>query len=615
MSCGIELQAEDPQLPGFIKKSILEGEEPRAVKIRRKGDEIFDLVFEDLSEEERKLLFNKDNEDPSIETNPEDSIKLETPENTENLENGEDLEMGEKVKEDSHLSYAVAKTSKTRLGLKCHRCHQSLHQNVGFGLDPASKMTFDNVLRMAGHGSLHIYYVVSGNDFPLTINPEFFRNVDPERVHVVVNKGDLVADHQSILDAHYFYDFLNSELQQLGIRQRIKNVERVHVVSAEKGWGLRSLYESVSSKRSIYFFGEANVGKLSLVSALLEYEFYLDKRNHMSYNHFLKKKGLDKDLKKVLKPGAYILPGTTQGTLSFKLKGGCLIRDLPGYLVLKKETDEINYGVFEMLKELWIKHLYKVESQRQQKNVRRSALNANRKYTEYVSITDTDCYSFGGLFHIVGPENSITQIRTNRKEKGRRFVSLEKAIQVLIDQPDAIEKEIGVTKEFARKANEKGLVRYVIPPFFGSIDLVVKGIGYVTITPTKKLVNTDHTDLGAFLQECVEKNLYQVYAPEGLEVCIREGIDSFLIRKTKYRRSSGDIVLRKKEVPEDTTVVLRLYRVPQIETSVNEWFSQYLASGTAGKLRSWHRKEKGMALVKEEQKKDYLRRALVNAFW
>lgn len=202
----------------------------------------------------------------------------------------------------------------------------------------------------------------------------------------------------------------------------------------------------------------------------------------------------------------------------------------------------------------------------------------NYKKHLYISLINNDCFTLGGLFFLKGPAQSITQIRTNTHEKGYKFSNLTKALAVCRDPPKAIELVVGLAngQESLRHGNLK---RFLIPPFFGSVDLVIKGLGFITITPTrsveqlkklqlesneneindknKKVSNNNVEEIPTLLltedeiterlQECdlsyeskktAEKllnlatfSLYEFYAPLELEFYIRELIDSYLVKK------------------------------------------------------------------------------------
>ncbi|GMM36240.1 Gep3 protein [Saccharomycopsis crataegensis] len=602
VSCGVKLQCNDENSPGYINETAVVHERKHTLPFKRQSDLVFDEIYSRLSEEDKRLLLNDESEETpnenaeqpienleevkETEKAPED--KLVNPKETRNVKYNteEKQKYGETNDNIKTLTQTAQKTnSETPANLKCLRCYNTIHYNEYFELDPHNEaMTMSSVLspvRVPDLENSHIFHIISANDFPLTLNVDLVAE-NISRSHFVINKCDLLVSSDNRNATQYFTNVINELLRSKGLQINVEG--RVHLVSASKGWGMGGLHNSLPKGRKVYFIGEANVGKSSLIKGLLYYDYYLAKNrsSRRSFEEYVSKQGKKLE-KKIDIPGTFVLPGTTQDILTYKING-CTVNDLPGFLC-QTATGEINYGAFNILKPSWIKHLFKERATRQ--------VAGNKvKRQQYLSIMDKDCYSLGGIFYLVGPRGSITQVAASTHEQGFRFGSLERAIETINRQPEAMEQFIGVKQGFPLDK----LQRYVIPPFYGSVDLVIKGVGYVTITPTKSVksikkelgvdiaeeitVNdNDATQMKKHIIDVIKYNMYEFYAPADMQFVVRESIDSYLVKKTLIRRARGDSKRYFKPFIEGKKLYTSVVQVPTEVTDVGHWYYETYLKG------------------------------------
>ncbi|GME80294.1 unnamed protein product [Ambrosiozyma monospora] len=237
-----------------------------------------------------------------------------------------------------------------------------------------------------------------------------------------------------------------------------------------------------------FVVGEVNSGKSSLVKSMIA----LDKKGFKSGNRF--------------GPGVSPLPCFTRSEKKYRLSTvGLTLIDTPGFAPRNKGV----YGT--LLKEYLNKvpKVYKAASDGKNghKCVPLDIKQAKRFNGERV-------FSVGGLFFLRPPSGNVFKIRQSLIGEQAIYKNIEKVFELSSTRPKAVAKQFAVSHDAILK-----MKRFVIPPFYGNIDLVVKGAGFVTISPTSSKENG---------------GLYQLYVPDGVEILVRESIFNF-IYKMKVR--------------------------------------------------------------------------------
>ncbi|CEP23881.1 unnamed protein product [Cyberlindnera jadinii] len=410
--------------------------------------------------------------------------------------------------------------------LVCLRCHNALHHNV-YKVNEHQPMNMHEVLSPIplNHQIINVF---SAYDFPLSLVPLSSR----KNVTYAMNKVDLLAGHKSFVNKYssFFAEML----------KRFTGSKNLVVVSGHTSWGVLELLKKLGNVN--YLVGYVNTGKTRLANRLWNSSVQLSSPG----------------AKNVDALGSSHLPSLTRDNIVHKCNQKKVI-DTPGFL---------NHdNVYSLIQEQSLKHTLKGQK----------ILVNDLKTATYITVRGGQCYTSGGLFFLVPPKNSMVQVIPVCQGVPKVFSSVEKAISVVRAPPEAL-KDTFVVKQDAMD----DLVRYVIPPFYGSVDLLVKDIGYVQITPTGRKQNDD---------------LFEVWAPRGVVLGVRETIEHFMTRylkkiKTKTIRKPGtteqkhSLKMKAKPIP-DYKVFSRLYEVPrncldtmeevkaQYETHIAEYGSSY----------------------------------------
>lgn len=405
--------------------------------------------------------------------------------------------------------------------LVCKRCHDALHHSV-YNPEEHIPMNFSKVMESIPQEA-NVVHVFSAYDFPLSL----VNIKDRRNVFYVMNKTDLLFGHGSGINK--YQNFFK------GMVHRLTGEEKnIHLISAYTNWGIADMFKKFDLLN--YMVGYVNTGKTRLCNRLLNYA--RQTKNPGS---------------KVLKPeGSSHLPALTRENIEHDCLNKSII-DVPGFL------DES--GVFQHIQEEHLKLAL------QGKKV----LVSDLRDSPYQTVKGGQCFTVGGTFFLLPPEDSILQVKPVVYGEPKIFTNLQKAVEIVKDTPDALKKFVMVKPE-----SMNDLVRYVIPPFYGAVDLLIKDIGYVQITPTGAKKND---------------NLFEVWAPRGVVLGVRETIEHFLSRylkriQTKKReiRRKGDLLrvekkeklkMKAKPIP-DYKIFSRLYEIPHdCEHPMDEVVAQY----------------------------------------
>lgn len=484
-SCGITLQTSKPGQHGFYHPPSKRGDEPKSVttKPRKPADDAYDRLLGGLSVEDRKLLLNS--EDP---TSQEDVAEIGT----------------ERPQNDRPLST-------TRV--ECKRCRDATNHSVVDAQELTTETVARTMTEFVVPGS-PVYYVVSAMDFPMSIDPLVF--AFRRDVMVVVTKCDLLYKtwHEASTKSAFFGDYM---WRKHGIP-----CQNTFVVSAKRGWGIEPFFDNLANNS--YFIGSVNSGKSSLVTLLMHAALVQrgrlpnarQKRKtekqvaSLGYNQAKKLHAQQIERwKRENGPGTSYLPGYTRAVIPFVLDNKTVVHDVPGFALDKSLVPAVKPQLFRTLLKgvpVYDKGLY------------------NLKYSV---VKETQVVTVGGLLFIEVPQHTMLQIKNLINHKTHVFKTMEKAIDVMRhpEKYPALPDAFAVTPEVKLK-------RYIIPSFYGSVDLVVRYLGYINITPT----GAKHEDLSPLV----------VYLPEQVEAVIRQPITKYVTTTLTGRDARGNKLTKQK---------------------------------------------------------------------
>ncbi|KAH3688896.1 hypothetical protein WICPIJ_000116 [Wickerhamomyces pijperi] len=415
--------------------------------------------------------------------------------------------------------------------LICERCHSAIHHSK-YNTTTIQPLSLAQIIESIPVKS-SMYHLFSAVDFPLSLLSQI-----PARegdIKFIMNKTDMLFGHNSTLEKYDTY-FKHLIRRLTGYKN-----SPLYMVSAHSNWGIKSLLQKLKDD-VVYLVGYVNTGKTKFAQRL-----------ETSYKSLTTDKR--SDYKKLL--GSSHFPAMTRDTIEHRLTSRKSVIDTPGLIPAA--------NVFNHIKSEHLKNLT---------HGKKMIISEMRK-TEYHSAKSGQVVSIaGGLVLLKVPDNTIVQLKSACFGELRNFTNIERAKEVLTNQPDALKKSIFVKPE---SMNE--LQRFVIPPFRGTVDLLIKDIGFVQIKPTGSMPDSKTPEL------------FEVFAPSGVVLGVRETIEHFLtgyIKSTKIREKkhyhkrevvkvtkSEKLSLKPKDIP-DYKIFSRLYPVPMTcEDAYGEMVRQY----------------------------------------
>lgn len=383
----------------------------------------------------------------------------------------------------------------------CKRCNDALHQNK-YDIKDFSKISYKDILDGIPCQS-NLLHVVSFPEFPLGLNYKLLKNKNLN-TSLVFTKADQVIPTKTILQKDvplFLKDFLKNQLNITS--------NKAIAISSIKNWNIETLYSVLKSRT--YLFGDANAGKSTLVNSLIKK--YLGKRVVINKkgNVIENSKYEASNMKQYMKnnsAGVYHVPNMTRTLQAFDINSK-FVYDLPGYSLHMDNTYLEN-----IISKEWLQRMRKTELFDDKKLKK-------KHYTSFNGTENGACYTIGGTFFLVPPKKTINQIVKFIPGEPIEFANIDKALSVFnqCSTPDSehpLKKYCGIKNSVCNK-NE--FVRHILPPFQGSIEIVIKDIGYLLLRTT-----------GAYEY----KGLYEIWLPKGIDMCIREPLEKTIV--TGYQK-------------------------------------------------------------------------------
>ncbi len=146
----------------------------------------------------------------------------------------------------------------------CKRCYRMMHYNelpkiVATNED--YEHVIDDVIKKNGL----VVFVVDIFQFKATFNKKMIDKLRNKNVILVANKYDVFPKSSNI---EAIVNWLSRECEKIFFK-----VDAIHIVSSKKGYFIEDLTNTIDlarKERDVYFVGCANVGKSSLINALLK---------------------------------------------------------------------------------------------------------------------------------------------------------------------------------------------------------------------------------------------------------------------------------------------------------------------------------------------------------
>lgn len=422
--------------------------------------------------------------------------------------------------------------------VECLRCHQLNSHGV---YDINGKQIQQILEKIPLDGK--IVHVISILDFPLSCSREILKGRNPKEIYYVVTKADLFF-RKGVQVNRTGLQYVQEVLEEyLGA-----DPEKVFFVSTTKSWNNDELLQKLPAGQ-LYFVGRANAGKSSLIKSLIASVHGVDTQNKLVQKiekkkmNYLEKLGLDS-------PGTSHVPGYTRDFQKFTLNGRLTIFDTPGIF-------PNNLGIYRYLtNEVARKQpKYTAFVAEDKKRFRKLDVKGPKIFS------GKSLYSYGGFFYLQPPKGAIFKrclaFKLGEKTFEARYAKLSRAEEINETRPRQLGNRYGVKKEAFYN-----LQRYVIPPFYGVIDIVVQDLGFLSIKITSSPDDVD--------------GLFQIWVPDGVRVIVRESIFNFLYKTHDMVDETGN-KLKKENISKRGVTRLRrildedkLHFTELVQVPVNE---------------------------------------------
>lgn len=376
--------------------------------------------------------------------------------------------------------------------LTCKRCIEALSHNK-YNTESFPVHYFENIKGALPHIA-NVYHIVSLADFPFTLNKTAFMKKENIN-YLLLSKADQITYKSAILPhkgSAFFAEFCK---RHIGVP-----VKKVVLFSSVRKWNIPSILNSLAKR--CFLLGNPNVGKTSLINSLLKerldsFQAQVDKQGNVIGPH----KGIQniktiRDRINFNKGGVSHIPNFTQAIQTYVIDDK-IVNDLPGYTIGPSETVDLS----KLIEKENLDDIRKTSKFKIDKLIK-------KRYVSLKGSKNGKCLSFGGIFHLVPPESTINQVVNYIPVMEHEFSNVEKAIsvseEVLKNANHPLKKYFCLKHPYS---DIKMFDRHVIPPFQGTVEIVIKDIGYFQVKPTGKY---------SF------NGLYEIWVPKGIKVCIRE---------------------------------------------------------------------------------------------
>ncbi|KAG7744380.1 hypothetical protein KL932_000896 [Ogataea haglerorum] len=394
----------------------------------------------------------------------------------------------------------------------CLRCYDAVHHNV-YNPDEHVTVAVEEAMSEIPSNA-KIVHVISALDFPLGASAKVLQNRDPSKIYYVISKLDLFFNRDQYINSEgtrYFAQVL----------QRLVGADptKVRCVTARNRWGVRDLY-SWLPQGNLYFIGETNSGKSRLIESLCRYHEYVKREEIQST------------------PGVSNWPGFT--------------RDFMKYVLPKRDTtliDTVGFappqeGIFKYMLSEHIPALPSLKKPPTQEPNGHRLQSLSVKTAKYYS--GDKVFSIGGYFYLRPPCDCALRIFPGMSGKQFNQHSIEKAIHTSLNRERSVASNFSVNKLAVQH-----LERHVIPIFYGTVDLVFRDIGFLTIAPTGKPKIDE---------------LFELWVPKGVDVVVREPIFRYIYPRTMPKDPDAPRLSKYRKVPEDKLIYTKIFPVSEHKT-------------------------------------------------
>lgn len=411
---------------------------------------------------------------------------------------------------DNSMTTAADIRNPVNSSLICKRCSDLLYQNK-YDMNDFKGVTLPSILQDIPKNS-RIILMAPLNEFPFHIDKKLLldKNYKPT---LVLTKSDQIISKKFLLSTvlpQFFQNFFKMNLD-------IKTLIPVVGISTVKKWNIANLL-SMFGKES-YLVGNANVGKSTLINSLLK-DYFGFKMHYDRKGKLIKPKNVDtitdhniNSFLRSQRAGVSYVPNMTQSIQPYQINNK-IIYDMPGYSNLSHDDNIRSPGCDPnldlLINKSWLQRIRKTELYNH-KRVK------NKPYSTFSGTENGSVYTVGGIFYLKAPPNTINKMTKYIPGEPKIFKDIDKALEVFQtclssepSSPHPLSKYCGVLPTLCSK---DAFVRHIIPPFQGSIEIVIKDIGYILLRPT-----------GKYKYE----GLYEIWVPKGIDVCIREPLERTL---------------------------------------------------------------------------------------
>ena len=494
-SCGIRLQTTDPTKPGyFIQPKNEATSKSNDKKYIKHENQVFDKLKNELPPEEQELLLSN-----TFTTNPPEK-KQDAFSSSSSFSSSVNQD-GETVRQVIEKLYTVEPDENSH---DCIRCRQMTY-NSNYEMD-SKNYPIDQLNHVLNNIPIDspVVYLFSASDFPMGINPDIFNYRQPQYVYFIMTKTDNLIEKTKEASQNYTKQFIQDYLYiKYGVPRN-----HVFISLGKNNWSCQQLYHFIPN--GSYIIGNANCGKSTLIkSLLLDEELQKKKQLQLNSKHEnvklppslinkVKQKFVTSFMNKV-GPGISYLPGFTRDIIPVEI-GLKLVYDVPGFNSDSKTMHKL-YDSFKSSKD--IHRLIKGAS----------TFTKGLYKSPYVTIKGPQVVNLEGLGFLQLPRSAIYQLRNVTNIQPHIFSNIHKVDTLLqngVPQP--------LQNKFAININGKTLLDYnkfLIPPFYGTIDLVFENFGYLNLKP----VGGKHTN-----------ELIKLYLFPGVKAIVRDPITNYIAK-------------------------------------------------------------------------------------